>query len=154
VVVSCCLFLKRWCHNNGPCLFSNFQPSRGTRFFSQILFLQFYNRCCFRKEPRIQQAQCNSFGYKSNKAFNFAGNRQVMYRLLRVVGFNGYSFCQRSSTITRGIDFYGNFSLATGRDLSRIRDSRTPSPGFNLFNLKRICPLVVENIIMDDIRTV
>ena len=49
-----------------------------------------------------------------------------------------------------GTNAQGNFSLAAGRDLPRIGDSRAPSVGFDFLNLKRRRTFVLNDKIMDD----
>lgn len=65
-----------------------------------------------------------------------------------MVGFYLYFFGNAVSAVTFGINFDRDFSLTAGRDLPRVRDSRTPSRGFNLDNLQRRIPFILNNKIM------
>lgn len=80
-----------------------------------------------------------------------AANRQFKLPVLLIIGCDGDVFIYVSPAIPAGSNFDFNFSLAAGRDLSRVRDSRTPSVGMDLFDLKRCGSFVLNNEIMDDV---
>ncbi|MDH3345381.1 MAG: hypothetical protein OEL58_09115, partial [Desulfobacteraceae bacterium] len=65
-------------------------------------------------------AQNDTLRDDGNKIFNITRNGQVKYGLVGCIGFNRYCFGERSSTVSRCIDFNDNLSLAAGRDLSRV----------------------------------
>ena len=52
-----------------------------------------------------------------------------------VVGVDGYLLAEPPPAVSLCLDLYGKFSLSAGRDLSRVRNSGAPSPGFDLFDL-------------------
>jgi hypothetical protein len=74
-------------------------------------------------------------GLYGDKLFYLAGYNQVHPWANFIIGINAGGFLHFSAAISFGIDFQGNFSLAAGGDLSRIRDSRAPSAGFYAIHL-------------------
>jgi len=85
---------------------------------------------------------------QGHKFFDLPGNRQFNDRELFLVGIYLYFFGNTVSAVTFGIDLDRDFSLTAGRDLSRVRDSRTPSAGFNLDDFQGRIPFVLNNKIM------
>lgn len=63
----------------------------------------------------------------------------------------GRTFMQCASSKSLGIYFNGYFSLASGRDLLRIRSSRTPSAGLDTLNLEFSRTFVLYDKIMDNL---
>ncbi len=87
---------------------------------------------------------------QGHKFFDLSGDRQFDDGEFFLVGFDLYFFGNAASAVTFGIDLDRDFPLTTGRDLSRVRDSRTPSAGFNLDNLQRRIAFVLNNKSMQD----
>ena len=54
--------------------------------------------------------------------------------MLRIIGIDGDVFLEPVAPISLGVDFKYDFILATGGNLSRIRDCGTASAGLDLLN--------------------
>jgi hypothetical protein len=74
-------------------------------------------------------------GTYGDKLFHLTGYNQIHPRAIFIIGINTGGLPHFSTAISSGIDFQGNFPLATGGDLSRKRDGRAPSAGFYAFNI-------------------
>ena len=68
------------------------------------------------------------------KIFDKSGEFKIEPILFRVVCFDNDCFRKFSAAVTCCIALYINGSLTTGRDLFRVRNSRTASAGFNTLN--------------------
>ena len=106
-----------------PSLALTFKILKGYFFFGYDGHQRFYG--ISRITPQIDMP-----GPYGDKLFYLAGYCQIDPRSAFVIGINAGGFPHFSTAISLGIDFQGNFPLAAGGDLSRIRDSRTPSAGF------------------------
>ncbi len=69
-----------------------------------------------------------------------------------ILNINNVSFClfYIFSTITAGTQFQCDLSLATGRDLPRIRGRRATSAGFDTGDLKLSGSFVLHNVVVVD----
>ena len=67
-----------------------------------------------------------------------------------IIGVNGCAFVDPAAAVIVGVDPQGYFTLATGRDLPRIRDSRAPSVGSDALDLKQRCAFVLNYKIVND----
>ena len=76
------------------------------------------------------------------------GNCQVDLRVLFVIRMDSYIFLESFSAGTVCINFYSDFSLTAGRDLSRVRDSSTSSVSFDFFNFQRCRTFVLYDKVM------
>lgn len=76
------------------------------------------------------------------------GNCQVDLRALFVISMDSYIFLEPFSAGTVCINFYSDFSLTAGRDLSRVRDSSTSSVSFDFFNFQRCRTFVLYDKVM------
>jgi hypothetical protein len=69
------------------------------------------------------------FWTNGDKFFHLTGDNQIQPRTIFIIGINTGGLFHFPTAITFGVDFQGYFSLATGGDLPRKRDSRAPSAG-------------------------
>jgi hypothetical protein len=65
-----------------------------------------------------------------------------------IIGVNDGAFIYSAAAVIIGVDLKGYFALAPGRDLPRIRDSRAPSVRSDALDLKKCCPIVLNNKIV------
>lgn len=89
-----------------------------------------------------------------NKFFHVSGYAQYQSRVFSIIGLNNDLFKELLSAEVPCVDFYGNFSLSAGRDLSRIRDMGTPSVGSHALNQQRCSARVLNHEIMEDFLTI
>ncbi len=64
--------------------------------------------------------------------------------MLRVIGIDNDILFESSVPVAARIPFYFDASLAPGRDLFRVRNSRAPSAGSDLFDPERGGTLVLD----------
>ena len=88
------------------------------------------NRCGCLNGGVSRTVQMDGLWDDGNKLFNPPADGESEARIFWVIGKYRNIFPEGSSTISLRIDFQGYFSLATGRDLSRVRDSCASSAGF------------------------
>jgi hypothetical protein len=95
------------------------------------------------KSPQANRTR--NYGYEF---FNITENLNLENRIRFIITMDLGRFFYLPSAIPFCIDSECDFSLAAGRDLSRVGDRRAPSAGFDSGNVQRCIPFILNHKFM------